>query len=478
MKAKRFVCALTGLALCLSLSACKEEALEPVSVQSVGMITGMGSVGLAERFAAVVDAGESVKVEKDSQLQVKEILVAVGDQVEEGQPLFTYDVQALSLSLDKMRLELEQMKAASATKTTQMEELEKEKAKAKSEEQLGYTLQIQELQIDLTESALKIAEKEKEVSRTEALMENDKVLSPASGRVKEINQDSSGDDYGYGYGYDRGDSEKPFMSIQQTEGYRLKGKIDEMNLQYMQPGMAVTIRSRLDDSFWTGVVEDVDMSNPAKENNEYGYIYGGSSDEMSNTSKYYFYVALDDDTDMKLGQHVYVEPGLPSEDKDKLMLPAWCISDADSDPWVWAVNEKEKLEKRSLKLGKYDEEQDSYEVLSGIGLQDYLAPPAETCKEGAPVVYYSESDFDAPDVPVDFGGFGGEDFGGDDFGGEDFGGEIGGDFGGDDFGDYGDDFGGESGEGMDGETGAEVQTPVTENVEESIEASTEEGSDA
>ena len=92
MRGKQILCALLCLALCLGLCACSEVELEPVSVQSVGLITGIGSVGLMERFAGMVEAGESIQVEKDEQLRVKELLVSVGDRVEEGQTLFTYEI--------------------------------------------------------------------------------------------------------------------------------------------------------------------------------------------------------------------------------------------------------------------------------------------------------------------------------------------------------------------------------------------------
>lgn len=469
MKAKRTLCALLSVTLCLGLSACKEEPLEPVSVQSVGMITGIGSVGGVDRFSGVVDAGETVKVEKDSQLQVKELLVSAGDQVEEGQPLFTYDVEALSLDLDKLDLELQQMKAALTTKTQQKADLEKEKEKAKDEEKLSYTLQIQELQIDLTETELKITAKEKEIDRMKALLENDRVLSPVSGRIKEIKESSSSgyDDYGYGYGYggEDGDS-NAFITILQTETYRIKGTVNEMNANDLQPGMPVTICSRLDDTVWTGCVENVDWDNPVKDNNDYFYG-GGGSDEMQTTSKYPFYVTLDNDEGLKLGQHVYIEPGLHTERDDRLMLPAWCINDADgSEPWVWAVDGSEKLEKRTLKLGAYDAEKDSYEVLSGISLQDYLAADDVSCKEGAPVTYHSESDFDAPDIPIDFGGFGEENGGEIDFENGEIGGMVGFEGGEYDFGD------GEGGF-ADGEGGFENGETVP--AEDDVIAPTEEG---
>ncbi|MBQ1409865.1 MAG: RND transporter MFP subunit [Oscillospiraceae bacterium] len=398
MKAKQILSALLSLALCLGLCACQQEELESVPVQSVGMITGMGSVGSAERFSGMVEAGETVNVEKDEWLKIQEMMVAVGDHVEEGQTLFTYDTSAMSLELDKLRLELAQMKSAKETKTHQLEELEKEKAKAKTEDQLGYTLQIQELQIDLTEADMNIASKEKEISRNETALEKDKVLSPVSGRVKTINENGQTDDYGRPQAY---------MVLQQTEVFRIKGNINEQNAASLTPGMPVTIRSRMDDSCWTGVIESIDWENPVENNNNDYYYYSGSGgNEMSTSTKYPFYVTLDSDEGLKLGQHVYIEPGLPVESDGRLMLPAWCINDANGEkPWVWAVDGKEKLEKRELKLGEYDAENDSYEVLDGISMSDYLAPDSETCQEGAPVVYYSESDFGSSNF------FGADEFG-------------------------------------------------------------------
>ena len=253
----------------------------------------------------------------------------MGDRVEEGQTLFTYDIDAMSLDLDKLRLELEQMKAALETKTKQIEELEKEKGKAGKDDQLSYTLQIQELQIDLTETGLNITAKEKEITRMETLLEKDRVLSPASGRVQSINENGGYDDYG---------NPLPYLSIQQTETYRVKGNINEQNAAALLPGMPVTIRSRVDDSLWTGVVDYIDWENPVKSDNNYYYdmSMGG---EMSQSSKYPFYVSLDDDEGLKLGQHVYIEPGFPAEAEERLMLPAWCLCDAETDaPWVWAVD--------------------------------------------------------------------------------------------------------------------------------------------
>ena len=156
--------------LCLTLCGCDNAKQTPVSVQSVSLVTGIGSVGLQDRYAGLVQAGQTVSVQKDDRLQVKELFVSAGDRVQEGDRLFSYDTQAISLDLDKLRLELEQMKASVTTKEAQITDLEKEKARAGKDDQLSYTLQIQELQIDLTELGLNIEAKEKEISRMDLSM--------------------------------------------------------------------------------------------------------------------------------------------------------------------------------------------------------------------------------------------------------------------------------------------------------------------
>ena len=386
MKKRMLAGILASAVLCLLFCGCGDTQKAAVSVQSVGLLTGMGSVGLTDSFAGVVSTGDSCGVERDPEMKIKELLVAAGDTVEEGQILFTYDTEAISLSLDKMDLELEQMKASVETKTAQIEELEKEKARAKQEDQLDYTLQIQELQIDLTETGLNIKAKEKEIEQTARYLENDQVTAPITGRIQKINENG---------GYDEMGNPLPYISIAQTTAYRVKGIVNEQNAAALMIGMPVTVRSRVDrEQTWSGTVDEIDWENPIQNND---YYYWGESDNMNQSSKYPFYVSLELDEGLKLGQHVYIEPWQEESGGEALMLPAWCLNDADTDaPWVWAVDEKERLEKRPVKLGEYDEATDTYPVLDGLTVKDYVAPPGEDCEVGAAVVYYSESDFEAP----------------------------------------------------------------------------------
>lgn len=386
------------LCAALLLTGCTEETDATVSVQSVAMITGVGSVGLADRFAGVVEAGQTVKLEKDPDMQLKEIHVSAGDMVSVGDLLFSYDTEAITIEQEKKELDIEQTKAAIDTKTAQIEELEKEKSKAPASRQLDYTLQIQELQIDVAESELSLKSKERELERIQQLLENTEVRSEVQGCVQSINENGGYDDYG---------NPKPFMTIAETGVFRVKGKINEQNIMSLPEGTPVIIRSRANgEQTWAGFVSMIDYDNPVSDNS--GMYYNGYDKGETQASKYPFYVTLDSDEGLMLGQHVYIEPGAEQELPQGLYLPEWFICDVDSSPWVWAANSKDRLEKRSVTLGEYNEEQAAYLITDGLSEDDYIAFPDENCVEGAKTVPYDESDFNSP-VPenngaaIDFG---------------------------------------------------------------------------
>ena len=116
------------------------------------------------------------------------------------------------------------------------------------------------------------------------------------------------------------------------------------------------------------------------------------------SSKYPFYVKLEGKGDgLLMGQHVYIEPDYGQEDEtdaNAINLPSYFINDADGSPWVWAKSSKDKLEKRSLKLGEYNGETDTYPVLDGLTAEDYIAFPDDSLKAGMACITYDDATFD------------------------------------------------------------------------------------
>jgi len=375
MNVRKWLALALAAMLIVSLTACGSNSGTAVYVQSVADLSGMGGIAPGDRFAGLVVSESVVEIQKDGDKTVAELLVREGDDVTEGQELFSYDTDQLQLTLDKQRLELEQLKAAIDNYKTQIADLEKERQKASANNKLQYTVQIQTLQVDLKEAELNLTAKEKEVAQSESILENATVYAPVTGRIQSISENGM-DNYG---------NPLPYISIQQAGSYRIKGTIGELQMGSLMEGTRIRIISRTDSTkTWGGFVALVDYENPIQ-GNEYDMYYGSSSDEMTSSSKYPFYVELDTTEGLLLGQHVYMELETDDTEASGLKISSAFIAfDEDGSTYVWAES-RGKLEKRVVSLGEYDMMMDTYEILSGLTEDDYIAfPDPELCVEGAP----------------------------------------------------------------------------------------------
>ncbi|MBQ7049555.1 MAG: efflux RND transporter periplasmic adaptor subunit [Firmicutes bacterium] len=374
---KKWITCILLVSLTLSLMGCGSDE-NAVYVQSVADLTSWGAIAPGDRFAGMVVSENVTEIKKDSDKTVGELLVKEGDDVTEGQELFNYDTDELQLALDKQKLELEQLEATIENYKEQIEDLEEDRENADSSDQLQYTIQIQTLQIDLKEAELSIKAKKTATEQSEALLENTSVLSPVSGRIQSINENGT-DNYG---------NPLPYITIQQAGSYRVKGILGELQRGQIVEGLRVKILSRTDaDQYWLGTVSLVDYENPTQ-GNEYEMYYGVSSDEMTASSKYPFYIELDSVDGLLLGQHVYIEMDMGDDATDTLKLDASFICfEEDGSAYVWAENGN-KLEKRSVTVGAFDDMMWAYEIIDGLTTDDYIAFPDELlCHEGVPTTH-------------------------------------------------------------------------------------------
>ena len=360
------------LTMCLLLSGCNGGAA--VYVQSVEALSNMGGIAPGDHFLGMVVSEHVTEIKKDSDKAVKELLVKEGDDVKKDQELFSYDTDELQLNYDKKCLELEQLKASIENYKTQITQLQNERAGVTGAEKLRYTLEIQSTQLDQKEAELKISGKEKEVEQAKELLEHSTVVSPIAGRVQDINES----------GTNNQGEPAAYITIQEVGSYRVKGILGELQRGGIQEGDRVILVSRTDEGeTWSGTVALVDYENPSQGSDMDRY-YGMSTDEMTASSKYPFYVDLDSTDGLMLGQHLYIK--LETEEGQPAGIPigsAFVCYAEDGTAFVWAEN-KGKLEKRTVTLGEYNPMTDAQEILSGISMEDYLAFPEEACQEGAP----------------------------------------------------------------------------------------------
>lgn len=360
--------------------------------ESVAKITGSQSSS-QNRFAGVIESQNALNINLEQNQTVKEIYVTKGQSVEVGSKLFSYNTDEISMNLDQANLEVEKISNSIEALKGQIENLKKDKANASSSEQLSYTTQIQELETNIRQEEYNKKVKELEITRLKSSLENSEVTSTIAGVVQEINENPSYDSYA--------GSQKPFMSILSTGKYKVKGTVNELSASRIYRGMQVIVRSRSDESLiWSGTVDSIDTQKP-----ETGNQSGGES----GSTKYPFYVSLDSSKGLMLGQHVYVEPNLgQGEEKEGMwILTDYVVSGEKGQPYVWVMGNGDRLEKRTVVLGKTDENDSTVNIKEGLKNTDYIVWPNEDCKEGVRVTKNREEAVsgknDEPAVPQDDG---------------------------------------------------------------------------
>lgn len=371
---------------------------KPVLVTSLASITGT-DLGISSRYAGVVEPQKAIKVNKDDTKVIDEIFVTEGQRVKAGDPLFSYDVEEMNLTLEQTKLAVENANNTIEEYQRQISDLEKERNSASSDNKLSYTIKIQTLQLNIKEQQYESSTKKKEIDKLTAAIENNVVKAPEDGLVQSVNQSNNQSMMNMDEGT------PAFISILSTGDYRIKGTITEQQRYQVSEGMPVIVHSRINpEHTWTGTIESIDFENPASDNKNGGVVYMGGGDSGATpqtSSRYNFYVTLDDknviaksaddmtsDTQNKLiiGQHVYIEPstGDDAAAKSGIWLPSYYLAPEGADNFVWVQNKHQKLEKRSVTVGAYDDNSDLYEITEGLTKDDYLAIPEEKLRNGMP----------------------------------------------------------------------------------------------
>lgn len=376
---------------------------DAVFVDSVGTITGLtGADGLFSRYSGVVEPQKTEKIQLASGLTVKKTYVSVGDEVKAGTKLFSYDTDDAQDKITQLEIDIENYEISIKSSESQITQLEKERDKVKDDEKLSYTTQIMTTQNNIKRYQYEMKSKQAEMESLKKQIANADVTSPIQGIIKTISSntgsDDSSSDTSSGMNSDSEDS-SAYMTIMATGEYRIKGKINEQNMSEIQEGMNMIAYSRVDETqTWKGTLTTIDKESNSS-NSSSAMSYGDTGDSsLTSSSSYPFYVDLESSDGLMLGQHVYLMADNGQEDQeDGLWLEDYYfITDEDGavTNYVWAVDANDKLEKREVTLGDFNDETFKYEVLDGLTVDDYIAFPGEDCVEGAPVTRNADDLYD------------------------------------------------------------------------------------
>ena len=356
-------------------------------VETVANLTGRNaSLGMVNRFSGVVEPQGTWSVARNSDVDVEEILVSEGDEVEEGEVLFVYSTDKYEEELQQAEIDLERLNNEYQSTEETIAQLEKEKRNASSSEQANYTIQIKEQNLTLKDKELDIQIKEAEIDKLKSNIENAEVKSGISGIVKKINDESSSND---------SNEDNNFITVMKVGNYRIKGKVNEQNIGELYVDADVLVHSRVDDRTWKGKVTKIDTENPENSNSGmYGY---GGGDSSSRSSNYPFYVDLEKSDGLIMGQHVYVEPDLGQENEEEagsIWIGSFMVDQSDPDhPFVW-TDVNGRLRKQEVTIGETREEIGKVRITEGLTLEDSICMPEENLKEGMRTLPMSEKPAD------------------------------------------------------------------------------------
>ena len=357
----------------------KESNNQNIYVQKVSTI--IGSSYTENRYSGVVESSETVDINQDGNKSITDMYVEAGQKVSKGDKLFSYDATEASNSIAQKKLDIEAQNNEIQAQNNTIADYKAELNKGGDKVEIQARINDASFAIRQAQNTIKATQTE--IDQLNKQIENSTVLSTIDGIIKEVNKDGGTDESG---------NQKPLVSITQTTDFRVKGSISEMGT--ISEGTSVIVRSRVnEDQIYKGTVTKVETDPQSNSNNNF---YGADSSESA--SKYPFYVSLDNNKGLMLGQHVYIEAdnGQSTKKKGIWLDASFIVSDDNGNSYVW-VSEKGKLKKRKVELGKTDEETYTTKIKSGLSVDDYIAWADDSYSEGMKTTteYQTETDGDA-----------------------------------------------------------------------------------
>lgn len=352
-----------------SQSAVKEETSHIVTAKE-------GSVASSVLLSGTVTAKNEQYVYFDaSKGDLDEILVSVGDKVEEGQALVKYssaDAQAAYDAADR----------AVAKADRHIEELNKARENSSAtpaspqvpteaglpEQAQAATSSVSSIDSQISDAKDNRADAVAQLNKAQAQLDAATVLSTLEGTVVEVNRNVSKSPTG---------NSQVVVHVVSNENLQVKGELSEYNLANLSVGQEVTFTSKVyQDKSWTGKISYI--SDYPKNNGEAANAaLGGNTG-----SKYPYTVDVTSDIgELKQGFSVSVEV----KNKSKaILVPLTSVVTENDKNYVWVVDDQKKAKKVEVTLGNADA--DNQEITSGVtdGAK-VISNPTSSLEEGKEV---------------------------------------------------------------------------------------------
>ncbi len=365
---------------------------EQIYVQSVRELMGYSTAGgSVNRYSGTVDTQDSWKITLDEDLSVEKAYVKVGDQVKKGDKLFKYNTEELKLARDKANLDIQNYNNEIKEMNSTIASSQKSMKSASASEKITLQTEILTAQTTIKKDEYELKNKKAQLATIEKNLKKATVTSKMDGVVKSINSSvgssSDSDSESESSDSDSSSGSDTYMTILAIGNYRIKGTVNETNAWQLNEGDSMIIRSRVDSTkTWKGTITSIDTQSTSSDSDSEssdssGFSEDGTSGESA--TRYPFYVSVEDDEGLMLGQHVLIEPDEgQDEHKDGIWLSTSYICQDGSKFYVWVENSRKRLDKREVQVGEFDDALNEYEIVSGLELSDYIAIDSDSLTEG------------------------------------------------------------------------------------------------
>ena len=335
-----------------------------------------GSVASSVLLSGTVTAKNEQYVYFDaSKGDLDEILVSVGDKVEEGQALVKYSSADAQAAYDAAS-------RAVAKADRHINELNKARENANSapvspqvpteaglpEQAPAETSSVSSIDSQISDAKDNRADAVAQLNKAQAQLDAATVLSTLEGTVVEVNRNVSKSPTG---------NSQVVVHVVSNENLQVKGELSEYNLANLSVGQEVTFTSKVyQDKSWTGKISYI--SDYPKNNGEAANAaLGGNTG-----SKYPYTIDVTSDIgELKQGFSVSVEV----KNKSKaILVPLTSVVAENDKNYVWLVDDQKKAKKVEVTLGNADA--DNQEITSGLtdGAK-VISNPTSSLEEGKEV---------------------------------------------------------------------------------------------
>ena len=352
-----------------SQSAVKDETSHIVTAKE-------GSVASSVLLSGTVTAKNEQYVYFDaSKGDLDEILVSVGDKVEEGQALVKYssaDAQAAydaaSRAVAKVDRHINELNKARENANSAPVSPQVPTEAGLPEQAPAETSSVSSIDSQISDAKDNRADAVAQLNKAQAQLDAATVLSTLEGTVVEVNRNVSKSPTG---------NSQVIVHVVSNENLQVKGELSEYNLANLSVGQEVTFTSKVyQDKSWTGKISYI--SDYPKNNGEAANAaLGGNTG-----SKYPYTVDVTSDIgELKQGFSVSVEV----KNKSKaILVPLTSVVTENDKNYVWLVDDQKKAKKVEVTLGNADA--DNQEITSGLtdGAK-VISNPTSSLEEGKEV---------------------------------------------------------------------------------------------